>query len=589
MSSVDGAQFVLATSDETFTDICGPCYYSGTEKEAIQFCDSCQDLLCRSCSATHKGHKSFRNHNLVPVEQRRSKTAAKKSESCIILCDCNQNMFVAVYCNDHDDVVCQGCKTIKHRKCKTVSISDKSASFAVNEFSSIASKAKKMMDEIRKLLNERNRDLQTLAETKEKGKTEVKAFRKELDTYLDLLEKDMFQEIETIEALAKQEIERHLSTLSTSKQMLETDDKLIQDANKTSKKSDMLAADVKVSKRFHDYETVLEDIRQEINLPVITFERNRELLTMKTRVTRLGSVDTDFKQSLKPQREYGNRQNKKPARTLFPNMKVLSATQLFTNLPGDKVCSNISGCAFMPDGQMVLCDAKNERIKVYEGSLMMKDYLALKGFPWDVSVISSGSVIVTLPERQQLQYICVAPRLKAGRIIKLDMMCWGTEVVGEEIYVSCHRWAGVGEVRQLDMNGNLKRRIGVNQDGSYMFTQPYYLTVSARSGKIFVADGTASTVTCLTSEGHMVYQYKDRDLKGPRGIYVDDEDNIIVCGKESSTVQVVTAAGKKHKTLLTAFDFGIIENPCPVAYRCTNRSLIIGFYGQNELYMFNLG
>lgn len=107
--------------------------------------------------------------------------------------------------------------------------------------------------------------------------------------------------------------------------------------------------------------------------------------------------------------------------------------------------------------------------------------------------------------------------------------------------------------------------------------------------RFFVADGTASTVTCLTSEGHMVYQYKDRDLKGPRGIYVDDEDNIIVCGKESSTVQVVTAAGKKHKTLLTAFDFGIIENPCPVAYRCTNRSLIIGFYGQNELYMFNLG
>ena len=55
------------------------------------------------------------------------------------------------------------------------------------------------------------------------------------------------------------------------------------------------------------------------------------------------------------------------------------------------------------------------------------------------------------------------------------------------------------------------------------------------------------TITCLKNDGKIVYQYKDEDLIQPQGMFVDDEDNVMVCGGQSSTVHVIRAAGMKHR------------------------------------------
>ena len=117
--------------------------------------------------------------------------------------------------------------------------------------------------------------------------------------------------------------------------------------------------------------------------------------------------------------------------------------------------------------------------------------------------------------------------------------------VGNEIYVSCHNELGEGEVRVLDLSGNLKRQFGVNKDGSYQFKRPYCLTISTTGKKIYVSDCEKSIISCMTPDGNIIYQYKDGDLRYPEALFVDAGDNIFVCGHDSHNVQVITADGRK--------------------------------------------
>ena len=279
-------------------------------------------------------------------------------------------------------------------------------------------------------------------------------------------------------------------------------------------------------------------------------------------------------------------QTYKPKRRLFNDMKIKSSSQMNIKLSDDKYNPGITGCEVLPNGQMILCDPNNNNLKLLHSSFTVKEVLDLQAQPWDVSVIKDNSAIITLPFLSQLQYMHLEPSLKSGRVIQLDKLCWGIATADEDMYVTLHNNPGEGEVRILDMEGSLKRRIGVNSGGSFMFGSPDYLTQSAATGKIYVSDGGTDTVTCLMSDGSTVYQYNDKDLKWPHGVRVDDEENIIVCGGLSNNVHIVTASGRNNGCLLTARDG--IKIPRTVAYRHTDDTLIISCSAQNKLFMYKM-
>ena len=248
------------------------------------------------------------------------------------------------------------------------------------------------------------------------------------------------------------------------------------------------------------------------------------------------------------------------------------------SLDGDKKIPYITGCVFMPNGFFVACDWNNCHIKLFDSSLSLQDSLQLSSYPWDVSVIDDSTVIITILNRKQLQYVQVLPQFKLGHVIQLDKNCWGVEVSGQDIYVSCRNYCD-GEVRVLDKQGNLRRRLGIREDGSYLFLWPFYITVSTAGDKIFVSDYKTDTLTCMEVDGSIVYQYKDTDLKRPRGLYCDDGDNVMVCGFNSNNIHVITSAGKKYGNLLSSQDG--LTGPWSVAYRKSDDALVVGCYGSN--------
>ena len=323
---------------------------------------------------------------------------------------------------------------------------------------------------------------------------------------------------------------------------------------------------------------MLAEVENDMIEPTLSFAGNKKLADFQTEITTLGSLKGTGR-SLGLSHKGGN----KSKRTKLLGKRVTTQNQVRVRSPDDMIASLIYGCTFMPSGHAVLGDADNQHVKLLDKDLSLRQHLKLSSPPWDVSFVDDNSIIITLPYTKQLQYMQVFPQLKTGRTIKLDKECYGIEVFGDEIYTA-HYDSGGGEVHVLDLNGNRKRKVQTN----VKFYSPWYITVSRSGKKVFVSGGVNDTaaVTCMTTDGNLVYQYKDEELRDPKGMYVDAEDNILVCDSYFNTVQLVTANGKKYGTFLSSNDG--IASPYSIAYRETDDTLLVGGYDPDHVLTFML-
>ena len=379
-------------------------------------------------------------------------------------------------------------------------------------------------------------------------------------------------------------VDQDMSTIAEALNMLKVDCKNLEAAKRDGKKEAMFIADVQVSRSIQGYTRKLGELQTALEKPTLAFERNEILADLAAGIDTLGSLKSNRKgdkhDTKLPGKPYGNGSTR-----MLVDRKINSRSEVNVRTHEDKQVPWISGCTVMPNGHVVLCDNRNNQIKLLDDSWTITGRLTLQR-PLDISVIDSSNVIVSLPDKKQLQHVQVFPRMEAGRIIQLNKMCWGVAVCGEKMYVSCHNNPGDGEVRVLDLQGNIKRRLGINQDGSFLFTFPYYITVSDSGEKIFVSDFGTNIITCLTPSGTVIYTYKDDDMRRPRGLICDSGDNVLVCGGRSHNVHTISPDGNKNRTLLTSQDG--LNNPYSIAYKESESTLIVGCYGSNKLLLFKL-
>ena len=267
----------------------------------------------------------------------------------------------------------------------------------------------------------------------------------------------------------------------------------------------------------------------------------------------------------------------------FLNMRVSSRKQVDVMLEDDKACPWVSGCVFLPDGNLVLCDFRNNKIKMLNHDFNNLTSLPLHAQPWDISVANRNEVVVTLLNSQQLQFVQVLPQLEKTRSIKIPMMCWGVEVVKDDIFITCLDNNGEGSVRVYDFDGIPKRKVLMHNgiEEFMLFEGPYNLTVSPASGNIFVSDYRRNVVTRMNSEGKVFYQYCDQLLNGPKGIVVDSKENILICSARAYNLQIIDADGEKHRTLSSSKEK--LMKPWSVSYRHEDNTLVIGCQGNHLL------
>ena len=566
MDSVDGAKGDQVSSDESFSIDCDPCDYNQISKKAAAYCQECEEYLCEPCKTAHEKLKLTRSHKLLSGELMPPKRSArKKAVLDTVLCSCVKNE-VAIYCKEHDSLVCVNCGSLHHRRCQTSDIGDISKDFDVDGTEETIDNWNELNEKITSLHERRETDLSNLSLEAKDCRDRAKQFREELSIKLESMEAKTLSEIDTLETQETKTITQQLDTCKAAWNSLDTDRRNLILAKERNDRQSIFVYNIQLSQSVKSLTTITDEITKEVYQPHISFECNpaitivgdQDLGTVKCHSTRI------------------------PQQKGFDEMSVTARNQVNVKVPSDTCGACITGSAFLPSRQLILCDWHNNKLKLLDENLQMKESVDVPGQPWDIAVVNQHQVIVTFPFKQYLQFIQVTPSLALGHTVDLGMQCRGVTVSRESIYISFSE-SGEGKIGMYDLTGKKKRIIDQynGKDGKVLIKRPLYIAVS-NDEKIFVSGkSSTTTVFCLESSGNVLYPVSNTVFKDCTGISVDDNENLFVCDFGSHKVFLITKDGKEVRELLTGKD-GLLY-PRTVSFRRSDGTLVVGGYHNNIL------
>ena len=126
--------------------------------------------------------------------------------------------------------------------------------------------------------------------------------------------------------------------------------------------------------------------------------------------------------------------------SMLSNVKVQKSFSVNIKQQDDLCKPFICGCCFMPSGELVLCDSRNEKIKLLDSSLTLQSNALKLPTVLGVAAIDNSNVVVVFSK--ELQFIRVLPSFKTGKSFAKDKNSrnfnyHGIDVSGDEIYASC--------------------------------------------------------------------------------------------------------------------------------------------------------
>ena len=574
MDSIDGAKGGHVSSEESFTIACDPCEYDHISKKAASYCQECAEYLCESCKTSHGKLKLTRSHKLLSGELMPPKRS--EGEMAVldtVLCSCMQNK-VSVYCKEHCSLVCVNCNALHHRRCKTSDIADESNDFDVDSTEETIGNLNELNETITALQESREKDLNILSLEAKDCQDRAKQFREELSRNLERMEAKTLSDINVFKTQETKTITQQIDTCKAAQNSLDTYSRKLQLAKEQHDKQGILMYNIQLSQAVKSFTTITEEITKEVYQPHISFECNQAINIAADQD--LGTVRCNT--------------SRIPQQKGFDEMSVTAGNKINVKLQSDAGDACISGSTFLPSGELVLCDWYNNKLKLLDKNLQMKESIDVPGRPWDVAPVDQHQVIVTFPFKQYLQFIQVTPSLALGHKVDLGMQCRGVAVSRESIYISFDD-SGECKIGIYDLTGKQKLMIGPYSynHGTLLFKKPLYIDV-LNDEKIFVSDvddkSSTSTVYCLESNGNVLSTISNPSFKRCRGISVDENENLLVCDGNSHKVFLITKDGKKVREFLTEKD-GLYYS-YTTSFRRSDRTLVVACGGHNDMLVFTL-
>ena len=538
------------------------------------------------------------------------RSARKGAVLDTVMCSCMKNE-VSVYCKEHCSLVCLNCGALHHRRCRTNDIGDISKDFDVDSTEETIANWNELNETITSLHERRETDLSNLSLEAKDCRDRAKQFREELSIKLESMEAKTLSKIDILETQETKTITQQLDTCKAARNSLDTDRRNLILAKERNDRQSIFVYNIQLSQAIKSLTTITDEITKEVYQPHISFECNpaiaiagdQDLGTVKCHTTRIPQHKGFDEMSVTARNQVNvkvpsdsfyvditgsaflssRESSRTPQQKGFDEMSVTARNQINVKVPSDDAeYASITGSAFLPSGQLILCDGSNKRLKLLDENLQMTESIDVPGGLWDVAPVNQHQVIVTFPARQYLQFIQVTPSLALGHTVDLGMECWGVTVSRESIYISFLEPEG-GKIGIYDLTGKKKRILDPynGKDGKVLIEWPWYIAVS-NDEKIVVSDKSSTpTVYCLESSGNVLYTVSNPSFTDCRGISVDENENLLVCDWRGLKVLLITKDGKEVREFLTEKDG--LYRPRTVSFSRSAGTLVVGGWHNNIL------
>ena len=386
--------------------------------------------------------------------------------------------------------------------------------------------------------------------------------RQKLHTFVDEISDASLTELETSASTNSRDNDKIFTTTASMKMRLQNEEKLLQDAIATADGRQMLVADMIAKQKCEDFQNITKDIEKDFNSLEVSFDYDNNITALTDKTTKLGNLRVN------------NRRNGIPKRLVSMAVVEDKAASF-----SPKVAKRITGSAFMPCGDLLLCEYDSKTVRLFDLNFKTVSNWQHSSQPWDVASVTGTTAVISVPNAKELRFLETKPSIKANKCITLDKKCFGIAVADDELFVTCTDDPGKGEIRILDMAGNIKKKLGVSKDGEPMLNTPTY--IFHERDQVLVSQYNKSEVVCLKNDGDIRIKYSIPS-NSLRGMIMDREENIYICDEKKNCIHVITDDGTKHKTFLEMPDTD--SKPTSISFRASDNTLIVTCYAKVYVY-----
>jgi len=603
---------------------CDACKYDDCIEEAVGFCVSCTEYLCQTCCRDHRKNKLTRNHSLLKDEEMPEDVELFRKLNELTKCTIHPENDIAYECAGHKADTCVVCLSETHRKCGKI------RDFALDT---------EQVDTNAKLFDENDGRLTKINQKTEKIEQQIvrdeNDFKKELKAFRDQLKRQVDALTEKLLAEVKGTIE------SENKKMSNTKQECAEIQTKVQKGKLLLEVALKygttrqyavVSKHLHKLnQTISEDIETIMTKPIqrVSLEKDNALLSQESigevtyaPFTIKSFVDEDNGSDVLSDKEDKIRENEASALhasslTKEVQERKVSMEKPKSNTPlksrkfvqhstchGIRTSSDESECTvaaieMLANGNIIVADTNNLKVKLFTGQFDFLDERAIPGNPIDMCV-SDNQV-----------YLCCSDVKKIFRL-EFDGDTFSPEVrffdtrlqpisvskIDSNVFVLFSSAAYNGNEAGV-VNIEIRKGSGavVSQITYVSSAEQFHYVEDAKrihimpSSDFFLAENNRiscykvnQSVNKLSSREWYYKSYCLNILSKARGMSMDSEGNVYVCGMGSYNVHQVSSKNYlENRVIVTK-----IREPISVLVDEKNDRLLVGCENDDNVHTFSM-
>ncbi|KAH3808887.1 uncharacterized protein LOC127834542 [Dreissena polymorpha] len=545
-------------SNEVKDYICNACEdQNNAETSADFYCKQCDRFYCGNCIDLHG--KLLAKHTAFGRVDIDKWPVSKKVVDFLLTCYEHKDNKVDKFCTTHSQLCCPQCVSDYHSQCSKVTQISELTNSQPTGLEGLSVELETVLGEIKTLQISQKASIQSLQRTyKEHSAVMIEQMLGNLNTYIDECDNNSVGTSGGNEQYLKEEMCRSVLSIVN-----EFDNITTKELNEM--KDEVISIKESVTSSIHKCTTLHNDLSQFHEL-VQKIGDNKELCLIASikckhiiqqALTLLGKSGKAF-----------NVQRKS-----VHNVRI----------PSDSYECSIAGICVLTDGQVLVADSKNKRIKLLNQQYQVVNHWDVTAGPWDICLITSSEVAVAVNDHDskihEVQFITVNQgKLVSGRKFQLQHECTCITHHQGDLFVTSGK-----ELYKYSLNGKLICRLYQDRQDWTVFK----CAVSPTGDKLYITDGMQDKLLTLARDGTLLATYSDPALGWLCGLHVTPAGQVLVCGGWPPTVLQVGWEGESKLANLATHKDGV-RSPRSVCYISTTSSIIVGQMYKDNILVFRV-
>ncbi|XP_045194578.2 uncharacterized protein LOC123550209 [Mercenaria mercenaria] len=537
--------------------LCDSCLRDNTDSPANGFCLQCNERLCDNCNKHHKRNKASSSHTVQSIGDEKDVEAFDTLKR-LTQCSVHGEKKIKYLCKDHDQLCCNECAIVRHRKCEdVVSLADEMEKASQNSSTSAEDVLKEFNKHADLLFRHEEIEQVKIDNTKETCTQALETLRKNMEAAYKTLQDKITMESENCRdpitksiSAQKDEIQSYQEELNISIRKLETVRRLGKDVH-------VYLTEREMRLKLNAFEKKLKYLREGANSKALLIKEISSADALEKCLKNFIKADVKTTNVSPPSCDIQGLREPFPAKNIEYPLKLgkeisrkkrhrrrhrLNTTQVQTE--------HVSGCIWLDNFLVVSIQDKTDiLIDIISGQPeLIQTNVQHGNKSMFVKVDDRRIAVVTGEEYNSCLYLYqLDPRWRALECTnKISVKRHVTGLAYDAGIQSLVVLSDSGLVEFLNLNGrqvesfrlsNMKRML---KSTGY---RKHYVAFDSDSKILYVTDG--STLIATTMEGCTIFEYKlTESLVGPLALDAKGNIYLPMSAEGQSMIQLISSKGK---------------------------------------------